>query len=269
MADIGIGILGAAGRMGRNLIKATSESAGATLVGAIERPGTAAVGTDVGSLAGIDPMGVIVGDDPAPLFEAADAVIDFTAVATIPAHADLAVRYATALVVGTTGLAEAEFAALRRAGDSVPVVWASNMSLGVNLLLALTRQVAAALGPDYDIEVLEMHHRNKVDAPSGTALSLGQAAAEGRGIALDQVWTKVRDGHTGARPSGSIGFATLRGGDVIGNHTVMYAGPGERLELTHKASDRGIYARGAVRAAQWASGRHPGFYGMADVLGVG
>lgn len=268
MGDTAIGILGAAGRMGKNLIKATIETPGCTLAGAIERLGADAVGTDAGTLAGVGPFGVAVGDDPGPLFDTADVVIDFTAVAAVPVHADLAVRSGTALVVGTTGLEEPQFEALRRAGEAVPVVWASNMSLGVNLLIALTRQVAAALGPDYDIEVLEMHHRNKVDAPSGTALSLGMAAAEGRGVALDSVWTKVRDGHTGARQSGSIGFATLRGGDVIGDHTVMYAGLGERVELTHKASDRGIYARGAVRAAQWTSGRAPGFYGMADVLGV-
>lgn len=274
MPERSIGVLGAAGRMGRALVRAVADSDGAMLGAAADRPGTGpahsgAIGGDAGLLAGIGALACRVGDDPDAVFAAVDVVIDFTAPAAVDRHAALAARHATALVVGTTGLADGHVAALRRAAATVPVVYGSNMSLGVNLLLALTRRVAGALGTDFDIEILELHHRHKVDAPSGTALSLGEAAAAGRGVALDAVATRVRDGHTGARPVGDIGFATLRGGDVVGDHTVMFAGPGERIELSHKASDRGIYARGAVRAALWTAGQPPGFYGMADVLGVG
>ncbi|MBO6783158.1 MAG: 4-hydroxy-tetrahydrodipicolinate reductase, partial [Alphaproteobacteria bacterium] len=185
------------------------------------------------------------------------------------AHAALAGEHGCALVAGTTGLEESHRAALQSASEQVPVVWASNMSSGVNLLFALTRQVARALDPDFDIEIVEMHHRHKIDAPSGTALSLGEAAAAGRGVDFDAEKLLSREGITGERGRGRIGFATLRGGDVVGEHTVVFAGAGERIELTHRATDRGIFARGAVRAALWTRGRAPGFYAMADVLGMG
>ncbi|HSV29277.1 MAG TPA: 4-hydroxy-tetrahydrodipicolinate reductase, partial [Candidatus Omnitrophota bacterium] len=197
-----------------------------------------------------------------------DAVIDFTAPAATVTHAGMAAAAGKVLVVGTTGLSKDDEAKLQQAADRVPVVYAPNFSVGVNLLMALTERAASILGDDYDIEIVEMHHRHKVDAPSGTALGLGRAAAAGRGVPLDSVWCKARDGHTGARPKGEIGFATLRGGDVVGDHTVMFAAEGERVELTHKASSRAVFAKGAVRAALWAKGKPAGLYTMRDVLGL-
>lgn len=264
-----IGILGCAGRMGRSLIAAGLD-AGATIAGGTERPGAPAQGIDLGTLAGREPIGVLVSDDAPALFAAADVVIDFTAPVAAPSHATLAGKTGTALVIGTTGLSPDQQAAITAAAGHVAIVQAANFSLGVNLLAALTRKVAGILGPSqWDIEVVEMHHRHKVDAPSGTALALGRAAAEGRGVDLGAVSDRVRDGHTGARTAGNIGFATLRGGDVVGEHTVIFAADGERLELTHKATDRGIFARGAVHAALWAAGKPAGLYDMADVLEIG
>lgn len=254
--------------MGRMLVREAAATPGAVLAGGTERPGSAHLGLDLGVLAGIDPVGVAAGDDPAALFRAADVVIDFTSPAATLAHARLAAETGTALVVGTTGLSAEEQAAVAASAAKVPVVQAANFSLGVNLLAGLVRKVAATLGDDWDIEVLEMHHRHKVDAPSGTALALGRAAAEGRGVDLGAVKDAVRDGHTGARGKGRIGFATLRGGDVVGDHLVIFAADGERLELGHKAAARDIFARGAVRAALWTAGRAPGLYGMDDVLGL-
>ncbi len=266
---IKVGITGCGGRMGRMLSRAVLEDDGVTLAGGSERPGSDSVGLDVAALAGAGPIGVAVTDDAEALFGAVDAVIDFTAPAASVGHADLAARHNTILVVGTTGLSADDMAHLEAAAATTRIVQAPNMSLGINLLFALTRQVAATLGEDFDIEIVEHHHRHKVDAPSGTALGIGRAAAEGRGIDLGAMSDRTRDGHTGARQPGRIGFAVLRGGDVVGDHTVCFAGPGERLELTHKASDRAIYARGAVRAARWAAARPNGLYGMADVLGLG
>ncbi|GGF33330.1 4-hydroxy-tetrahydrodipicolinate reductase [Aliidongia dinghuensis] len=253
--------------MGRMLIAEVVGTTGAMLAGGTAQAATLQ-GQDLGSLAGLAPLGVTVGNDAVALVQASDVVIDFTAPAVTVRLAALAAEAGKALVVGTTGLDPAQTAAIQAAARQAPIVWSANMSLGVNLLLGLVEQAAARLGPDYDIEVLEMHHRMKVDAPSGTALALGHAAAAGRQVPLDEVWVKSRDGHTGARASGTIGFATLRGGDVVGDHTVMFAGLGERVELGHKASDRRIYARGAVRAALWVKGRPPGLYGMKDVLGL-
>ena len=263
-----IGIAGCAGRMGRMLIQTVIETPGTSLVGGIERAGHPALGSDLGALSGVPPLGVLAGDDAAALFSNCDVVIDFTSPSAVVEHAGLAHRHATALVVGTTGLGPAHREALADAASRAPVVVAANMSVGVNLLLGLTRKVAAILGPDYDIEIVEMHHRHKVDAPSGTALALGEAASSGRGVTLDEAGVRVRDGQTGARPQGAIGFATLRGGDVIGDHTVIFAGDGERLELTHRASSRAVFAKGAVRAALWCEGRQPGLYSMRDVLGL-
>lgn len=257
-----IGIVGCGGRMGQMLVKAVDEAAGATLAGGTERPGSALVGGSTGA------QGAPVHDNPAALFADAEAVIDFTVPVATVAHARLAAATGTALIVGTTGLSKDDEAALAEAAKVVPVVYAPNFSVGVNLLLGLTEKVAAILAEDYDIEIVEMHHRRKVDAPSGTALGLGRAAAKGRGVDLEQVWCKARDGHPGARPKGEIGFATLRGGDVIGDHTVMFAAEEERIELTHKASTRAVFAKGAVRAALWAKDQKPGLYSMRDVLGL-
>ncbi|MQX37302.1 4-hydroxy-tetrahydrodipicolinate reductase [Roseospira navarrensis] len=264
-----IGIAGCGGRMGRMLVRHTLDTPGVVLAAGSERSGGDLVGADVASVVGAEPVGAAITDDPAALVAGCDAVIDFTTPAATVAHADLAAARGTILVVGTTGLGASDLTRLSEAASGARIVRAPNMSVGVNLLMALTRKVAATLGEDYDIEILEHHHRHKVDAPSGTALGLGEAAAAGRGVDLDAAADRVRDGHTGAREDGRIGFAVLRGGDVVGDHTVMFAGPGERIELTHKASDRAIYARGALRAALWAAERPNGLYGMADVLGLG
>ena len=263
-----IGIVGAAGRMGRMLVRSVSETEGCIVAGATERAGAAELGRDIGELAGIGPLGVMLGDNSGAMFAAVDVVIDFTAPAATAAHAAQAAKAGCALVAGTTGLEAEHRAALEAAAAHVPIVWAPNMAAGVNLLFALTERVARALGPEFDIEIVEMHHRHKVDAPSGTALALGEAAASGRGVALDDVRESGRDGITGARARGAIGFASLRGGDVVGDHTVVFAGAGERIELTHKAASREIFASGAVRAACWTEGRPAGLYGMKDVLGL-
>lgn len=209
---------------------------------------------------------VTVVDDPAALFQTADAVVEFSIPAATIAHSGLAAAAGCIHVIGTTGLDADQEAALARAGEVVPVVYAPNMSLAVNVLFALTRQVASLLDEDFDIEIVEMHHRNKVDAPSGTALGLGRAAAAGRGVSLDDAGVLSREGQTGARDRGAIGFATLRGGDVTGDHSVIFAADGERLELTHKSTSRQIFARGAVRAALWAKDKDPALYTMFDVL---
>lgn len=263
-----IGIVGCAGRMGRMLVAEVLAQDGCELAGGTEIPGSPALGEDVAVLAGGKPSGLIVGDDPAALFAASDVVVDFTVPDATASYAKLAAERGTAMVIGTTGLTAEQQALVDELAKKAPVVQAANMSLGVNLLLGLTEQVARTLGEDFDIEIVEMHHRNKVDAPSGTALMLGRAAAAGRGVDLDSVAQKVRDGHTGERKRGDIGFATLRGGDVAGEHTVLFAGDAERVELTHKAGSRVIFARGAIRAARWAAGQAPGHYSMRDVLGL-
>jgi 4-hydroxy-tetrahydrodipicolinate reductase len=260
-------VVGAAGRMGRMLARTVAESEGCRLVGALERPGSPALGADMGALAACpDLAGLAVTDEARALFAGADGVLDFTAPAATVAFAELAAEFGLVHVVGTTGLSETDLSALRAAASRARIVQSGNMSLGVNLLAGLVRRVAAALGPEFDVEIVEMHHRMKVDAPSGTALLLGEAAAEGRGIDLASHRDAGRDGQTGARRPGDIGFASLRGGSVIGDHTVVFAGPGERIEIGHRAEDRGLFARGAVRAALWAADRPPGFYGMDDVL---
>jgi len=266
--DLKIGIVGAGGRMGRTLVQEVKEASGCRLAAAIEHPESADLGKDAGTLAGLGALDVAVGADPQALFAASDAVIEFSSPEATVAHAAMAAEAGTAHVIGTTGLDADQEAKLRESAERVPIVWAPNMSVGVNLVLAMVRRVASVLDDSFDIEVLEMHHRHKVDAPSGTALALGRAAAAGRGVNLETVARRARDGIVGGRPTGEIGFATLRGGDVVGDHTVIFAGPGERIELGHKASSRRIFARGAVRAALWAAGRAPGLYGMADVLGL-
>jgi 4-hydroxy-tetrahydrodipicolinate reductase len=269
MSEMRLVVVGAAGRMGRMLIKAISETEGCRLTGAIEREGSDALGQDAGELAGLGPMGIAVTDDPLPVFAQSDGVLDFTSPAGSVSFAALAAQARIVHVIGTTGLQESDFQQLEAAARHARIVQSGNMSLGVNLLAGLVRRVAATLGKEFDIEILEMHHRMKVDAPSGTALLLGEAAAKGRDVSLKERSVRVRDGHTGARPPGDIGFATLRGGSVIGDHTVMFAGPGEMLSLNHHAQDRGIFARGAVKAALWAFDKKPGYYTMDDVLGLG
>ncbi|MFN4090482.1 MAG: 4-hydroxy-tetrahydrodipicolinate reductase [Alphaproteobacteria bacterium] len=265
---MGIGVIGAAGRMGQMLVRTVVETDGARLVAAIERPGSAALGRDAGEVAGVGRLDVAVGDDPAALFQTADAVLEFSLPAATTAHAALAAQHAKIHVIGTTGLGAEDETALAEAAKRTAIVYAPNMSVVVTLAMALVEQVAGILGPDYDIEVVEMHHRHKIDAPSGTAIGLGRAAARGRGVYLDQVAQWSREGHTGARRKGDIGFAALRGGDVVGDHTVVFAGEAERLEITHRATSRQIYARGAVRSALWARDRAPGLYGMREVLGL-
>ena len=268
MTDLRLIVAGAGGRMGRTLIKAIADAPGVSLAGAVEGAGSAVIGRDSGELAGLGPNGIPVEVDPAPLLAKADGLIDFTIPAATVAFAELTAQRGVVHIIGTTGLTAEDEKVIAAAAKRAVVVKSGNMSLGVNLLAALTKRVAKTLGDDFDIEILEMHHGRKVDAPSGTALMLGRAAAEGRGIDLTQHSVRSRDGHTGARQAGDIGFAALRGGTVTGDHTVIFAGPAERIELAHKAEDRMIFARGALRAALWARGKKPGLYSMADVLGL-
>jgi 4-hydroxy-tetrahydrodipicolinate reductase len=268
MSDMRLVVVGAAGRMGRTLIKAVAETQGCVLSAAIERPGSPAIGQDAAVLAGLPAGGVLVTDDALPAFVEAEGVLDFTSPEASVAFAGLAAQARITHVVGTTGLEPGHLARLEAAARHAAIIRSGNMSLGVNLLAALVRKVAATLGTDWDIEIAEMHHRMKVDAPSGTAVLLGEAAAEGRGVDLAQARVAVRDGQVGARPAGAIGFAALRGGTVVGDHKVIFAGAGERLELAHVAEDRSLFAQGAVKAALWGRGRKPGLYSMADVLGL-
>ena len=268
MADLEIGVIGAAGRMGAAVVREISGTEGCVLVAAADDAEHPALGEDAGARAGLGALGVPIGDDPARVFERSSVVIEFSLPDATARHAAMAGAAATPHVIGTTGLDAAQERAVRDAAASAPIVLAPNMSLAVNILFALTRQVAGILDDRFDIEIVEMHHKHKVDAPSGTALGLGRAAAEGRGVSLDAVSQMARQGQTGARRQGDIGFAVLRGGDVVGEHTVTFAVEGERLELTHKAASRQIFSRGAVHAARWAPAQPPGLYGMADVLGL-
>jgi 4-hydroxy-tetrahydrodipicolinate reductase len=261
-------VAGAAGRMGATLIRAIQETPGVSLSGALERAGSEAIGRDAGAQAGLPPLGIAVTDDPLPLLMHAEGIVDFSAPAATVELAALAAQARIAHVIGTTGLSARDLEKLAAAARHAPIVRSGNMSLGVNLLAALVRQAARALGEEFDIEIVEMHHRMKVDAPSGTALLLGEAAAAGRGIELAARSARGRDGITGARKPGDIGFASLRGGGVIGDHSVIFAGDGERITLSHHAEDRALFARGALKAALWARDRKPGLYGMADVLGI-
>jgi len=267
-AALPVAVTGVSGRMGRMLVAALAERGDAVLAGATERPGHPWVGRDLGECLGGQPNGVTVSDDPLPVFAGVRAVLDFTAPEATVAHAEVAAQARLIHVIGTTGFRDEDLLRISAAARHATVIRAGNMSLGVNLLTVLTRKVAAALDADFDIEVIEMHHHHKVDAPSGTALMLGEAAAEGRGVELRDVADRGRDGHTGARKRGDIGFAALRGGDVVGEHDVVFAGAGERIVLRHIASDRMIFARGAVKAALWGVGKKPGEFSMIDVLGL-
>jgi 4-hydroxy-tetrahydrodipicolinate reductase len=266
--EMSIAVMGAGGRMGRELVRAVHAADACRVAGGIEPEGSAVVGTDIGELAGVGRLDIPVTSDALALIAEVDAILDFTVPAASVNFAGLAANARIVHVIGTTGLSEADETALSAAARHATIIKAGNMSLGVNLLVELTRKVAQALDEDFDIEIVEMHHRHKVDAPSGTALMLGQAAADGRGVSLGERSVRVRDGHTGARNPGDIGFATLRGGSVVGEHTVIFAADGERVELAHKATDRGIFSRGAVKAALWGKGKGPGLYSMVDVLGL-
>jgi 4-hydroxy-tetrahydrodipicolinate reductase len=269
MSEMGLVIVGASGRMGQTLIRALHSIEGVRVIGAVERPGSPHLGKDAGELAGIGGINVTLTDDPLPVFAKADGVLDFSAPAASVEFAGYAAQARIVHVIGTTGCTSEDDAKIAAAARHATIVKSGNMSLGVNLLAMLVEQAARALdAEDFDVEVLEMHHKHKVDAPSGTALLLGEAAATGRSIDLAGQSVRVRDGHTGVRKTGTIGFASLRGGSVVGDHSVIIAGIGERITLAHHAEDRSIFARGAVKAALWARGRKPGLYSMRDVLGL-
>ena len=259
-----LAIAGAAGRMGRELAKIVHETPGCVLAGGLEASASPHLGADYGEMIGVGKLGVEISADAASVVSRVDGIIDFT----IPAATLSLLQFTVGKihVIGTTGIDAAGDSNIAAAAKLATIVKTGNFSLGVNMLAALVKRAAAALGQEFDIEILEMHHRMKVDAPSGTALLLGKAAAEGREINLNEKSVRVRDGHTGARNSGDIGFATLRGGSVVGDHTVIFAGNGERLELRHVAESRELFARGAVKAAIWAHNQKPGFYSMFDVL---
>jgi 4-hydroxy-tetrahydrodipicolinate reductase len=266
--EIGIAVVGVSGRMGRTLVRQVLDTPGVRLSGATERPGHEWVGQDLGEALGGPELGIIVADDPLEVFAQSQAVVDFTAPEATLQHAALAAQARLTHVIGTTGLERQHLEKLAAAARHAVIVRSGNMSVGVNLLTVLARRAAAVLGPEYDIEIVEMHHRGKVDAPSGTALMLGEAVAAGRKVNLADASERGRGGFTGARAQGAIGFASLRGGDVIGEHQVIFAGPGERVLLGHIAGDRTLFARGALRAAIWGQDQPPGQYTMIDVLGL-
>jgi 4-hydroxy-tetrahydrodipicolinate reductase len=267
MKTIRVTVAGASGRMGRTLIRALQETQDMQLAFALERVGHAELGRDAGTLAGLPAADIPLTDDLVTAASKSDAILDFTTPAASVALAEIAAQARIVHVIGTTGFSDADLVRLQAAGRHAVIVKSGNMSLGVNLLAALVKEAAKVL-PNYDIEVVEMHHRMKVDAPSGTALLLGEAAAKGRGVSLREHEIRARDGHTGSRADGAIGFASLRGGTVVGDHTVTLAGPYERIELSHRAEDRMIFARGALAAARWGQGKKPGLYAMSDVLGL-
>ncbi|WP_425051422.1 4-hydroxy-tetrahydrodipicolinate reductase [Psychromarinibacter sp. S121] len=264
----GIVVTGASGRMGQMLAKLVMASDNLRLVGAVEREGNDWVGRDLGEAMGGPQCGITVTDDPLDAFAKAQGVLDFTTPDATVQFAGIAAQARAVHVIGTTGLMPEHLEKISAAARHAVIVRAGNMSLGVNLLVKLTKMVAAALDDDYDIEIVEAHHNRKVDAPSGTALMLGEAAAEGRGVDLDKVRDSGRDGITGARKTGDIGFSAIRGGDVVGEHDVIFAGAGERIVLRHLASDRSLFAKGALKAVLWGQDKKPGEYDMLDVLGL-
>jgi 4-hydroxy-tetrahydrodipicolinate reductase len=268
MADMRLIVAGAGGRMGRALMRAIDATSGAVVTGALEAPGSELLGKDAGTLAGLPENGIKLSADLWSLSANADGILDFTVPGATIANVAIAAQRGLVHVIGTTGLSASDDAVIKSVTSRAVVVQSGNMSLGVNLLAALVKRVAQSLDDGFDIEILEMHHKAKIDAPSGTAFLLGEAAAKGRGIALDQHSARGRDGTTGARKTGDIGFASLRGGTVTGDHSVIFAGPYERIELSHRAEDRMIFAHGALKAALWAHGKKPGLYSMADVLGL-
>lgn len=269
MSKMRLAIAGAGGRMGRTLTRIIHESDDCEVAGGIEPQGSPLLGQDMGLLSGVGDIDIQITDNPLELALNIDGIIDFTTPSATVALAEITAQARLVHVIGTTGFSKDEEAAIAAAARHARIVKSGNMSLGVNLLAALVEQVAESLDDDFDIEVLEMHHRHKIDAPSGTALLLGEAAAKGRRVDLDENSVKSRVGHTGARKSGDIGFATLRGGTVVGEHDVIFAGPDEQIILGHKAQSRDIFANGAVKAALWARDEKPGLFSMRDVLGIG
>jgi 4-hydroxy-tetrahydrodipicolinate reductase len=268
MARTRMGVVGCGGRMGRMLVAEISATKDCGVAGGSEAPGSGYVNQDIGELAGVGRIGVPIGEAVDKLIRDSDVVLEFTSPAATAEHAALAATIGKPMVIGTTGLSTEQGDVVRLAAQRIPIVWAPNMSLGINILLHVVEETARRLGADWDIEILEMHHRGKVDAPSGTALALGRAAAAGRATTLEAVEQRGRDGITGPRRVGDIGFAALRGGDAVGDHHVIFAGAGERLELGHRTTSRAVFAKGAVRAALWVIGRPPGLYGLDDVLGL-
>jgi 4-hydroxy-tetrahydrodipicolinate reductase len=268
MSEMRLIVAGAGGRMGRALTRVISQTEGAVLAGALEAPGSELLGKDAGVLAGLPANGVELSADLWSMSANADGILDFTVPAATIANVAIAAERGLVHVIGTTGLSSSDDAVIKSVTSRAIVVKSGNMSLGVNLLAALVKRVAQSLDDSFDIEILEMHHRAKIDAPSGTALMLGESAAAGRGIALGDHSARGRDGETGARRTGDIGFASLRGGSVTGDHSVIFAGAMERIELTHRAEDRTMFAQGAVTAALWARDKKPGLYTMTDVLGL-
>lgn len=267
MSDVRMAVAGAAGRMGRALIRTIHDTDGAVLAGALEAAESPALDKDAGILAGLEALGVAVSADAAAAIAHCDVLVDFTKPKVSADLAELAARAEIAHVIGTTGFLEEEEERINAAAKTIPILKSGNMSVGICVLSVLVKQAAAVL-PDFDIEIVEMHHNKKADAPSGTALMLGRAAAEGRGVALEDHMARGRDGLTGPRNEGEIGFAALRGGTVVGEHSVILAGAHERIVLTHISEDRGILAKGGVRAALWLHGQKPGLYGVADMLGL-
>ena len=263
-----IAVVGAAGRMGRMFVEAIAADERVQLGAAIERPGSSLLGVDAGELVGVGTLGVVLTDNLEKQVDNFDAVINFTTPEFTLNNVELCRQYGKAIVIGTTGLSDEQKAQMKAASADIPIVFASNMSVGVNLVFKLLETAARIMGEDSDIEIIEAHHRNKVDAPSGTALSMGEIVADTLDRDLGQCAVYGREGVTGVRDRETIGFATVRAGDVIGDHTVLFAAEGERVEITHKASSRVIYARGALRAVRWLEGRESGLYDMQDVLGL-
>jgi 4-hydroxy-tetrahydrodipicolinate reductase len=263
-----LAIAGAGGRMGRELARVVTSTAGCTLAGGLEAKGSAYVGLDYGGLLGAPPLGIRITDDANALLPLVDGIIDFTVPAATLDLVKHTADHNKVHVIGTTGIDAAGEATITWAAQRARIVKSGNYSLGINLLQGMIRKAASLLSDEFDIEVVEMHHRHKIDAPSGTALMLGKAAADGRQVSLQAKAVRSRDGHTGERKAGDIGFATLRGGSVVGDHTVMFASDSERIEFTHKAQSREMFAKGAVRAALWAQMHPPGLYDMQDVLGL-
>ena len=262
-----IAVMGAAGRMGKTLIDAVQQrSPLCGLTAAIVRPGSSLIGADAGELVSLGQLGVPLSSDLQAVVDDFDVLIDFTLPEVMLKNLEICRQSGKAMVIGTTGLSPAQKQLLAEAGKDIPIVFAANFSVGVNLSLKLLDMAARVMGEDADIEIIEAHHRHKIDAPSGTALRMGEVIADALGRDLQKVAVYGREGHTGARERETIGFATVRGGDVVGDHTVLFATEGERLEITHKASSRMTFAKGAVRAALWLQGREPGLYDMQDVL---
>ena len=261
-------VLGASGRMGRAVLRCIAEAPDIEVTGAVTETTDPALGRDAGEACGIGALGVMLSDDPGSGLRDAQVAIDFTLPSATEANVAACVQTATALVVGTTGLGPGQVQAIETAAATIPLVYGRNMSVGMNVFIDLVGRASKALGGDYDVEITEAHHRRKVDAPSGTALALGERVAQARGQSLEALAVYARHGQVGPRAPGTIGFSVIRAGHIVGNHSVLFCGPEEAVEFVHRAADRASFARGALRAARWAAGRGPGLYSMADVLGL-